>query len=172
LPAEPAVIDGDGVRLLPVAPDAVDEVIQGGPDGHPAGRGWPHRDTGPALAFTAMGGLTWLVVDRDGLVVGEAGTKSPPDDTGTVEIGYGLAGPSRGHGLGTRAVATLLSWLDRQPDIHRVIARVDPANEPSWRLLERLGFLPEQDAPGRPASGERTYERLTPVDSPRGEMRW
>lgn len=148
---------GDGVRLVPVPADTVDEVLRDGLPDHAAGRGWPHADTGPALAFATMGGLTWLVVDADGAIVGEAGTKTPPDDSGAVEIGYGLAGPSRGHGLGTRAVAALLAWLDEQPDVRLVVARVDPANEPSWRLLERLGFQAVEGL----MDGERTYERPT-----------
>jgi RimJ/RimL family protein N-acetyltransferase len=140
-----------------VSPDAVDAVLHDGLHGHRPGRGWPHADTGPALAFTATGGLTWLVVDAAGAVVGEVGTKAPPDGTGTVEIGYGLAGPSRGQGLGSRAVATLLRWLDDQPDIHRVVAHVDPGNEPSCRLLERLGFRA-----GEQAAGEREREYVRP----------
>lgn len=162
MPAEPTLLIGDGVRLQPVSPVDVDDALHGALHGFTAGRGWPHADTGPALAFTDMGGLAWLVIDADGAVVGEVGTKAPPDGTGTVEIGYGLAGPSRGHGLGSRAVAALLRWLDEQPDIHRVVARVDPANEPSWRLLERLGFhVGAHPGTGPSDERERLYERPT-----------
>jgi GNAT superfamily N-acetyltransferase len=160
---------GDRVRLLPVTAAEVDEVLQGALHGHRPGRGWPHAATGPALAFTTTGGLTWLVVDADGAVIGEVGTKAPPDGSGTVEIGYGLAGPSRGQGLGSAAVATLLAWLDEQPDIRRVVARVEAANEPSWRLLERLGFH-ATDLPA--GERERTYARPTPVDGDPGDMGW
>jgi GNAT superfamily N-acetyltransferase len=158
-PAEPSELSGAGVRLLPVSPTEVDDLLRGELHGFHAGRGWPHADTGPALAFTALGGLTWLVIDGDGAVVGEVGTKAAPDETGAVEIGYGLAGPSRGRGLGSRAVAALLSWLESQADIHTVVARVERANEPSWRLLERLGFsLANPDS----GTGERRYERPNP----------
>jgi GNAT superfamily N-acetyltransferase len=168
MPADAGLLEGDGVRLLPVAPDEVDEVLRGALHGYHAGRAWPHADTGPALAFTAMGGQTWLVVDETGAVVGELGTKAPPEETGAVEIGYGLAAPSRGHGLGTRAVATLLAWLDAQPEISLVVARVDAANEPSLRLLERLGFT----CTDAPDDGERRYERRPPVDGRKPDMRW
>src|SRR5947208_1453173 len=82
-----------------------------------AAPGWPHADTPPALAFAAAGGLTWLIVDDDGRVAGECGTKGPPDADGVVEIGYGLAGASRGRGLGTRAVSALLTELAARPEV-------------------------------------------------------
>lgn len=157
MPAEPSLLEGDGIQLLPVSPGEVDEVLHGELHGRHAGRGWPHAATGPALSFTSTGGLTWLVVDPTGAVVGEVGIKAPPDASGSVELGYGLAGPSRGRGIGTRAVAALLAWLDRQVDVRRVVARVDPANEPSWRLLERLGFRSSELAA---EDGQRGYERL------------
>jgi GNAT superfamily N-acetyltransferase len=140
LTAEPATIDGEGVTLVPVRPGQAATLLGGDLDGRTAGVGWPHDDTEPALAFADSGGLTWLIVDADGLVVGELGTKSEPDSTGTVEIGYGLAARSRGRGLGTRAVAALLSWLERQDDVRRVIAHVAVPNVASHRLLARLGF--------------------------------
>ena len=138
--AEPPVIDGGDVTLVPVRPGRAAAVLAGNLDGRVAGPGWPHADTEPALGFVDAGGLTWLVVDADGLVVGEIGIKSPPNAAGAVEIGYGLAAPSRGRGLGTRAVATLLGWLDEQRDVRRVLAHVAVANTPSHRLLLRLGF--------------------------------
>lgn len=135
---------------MPVPADQVDAVVTGdlsglaGPAGltgaalHP-GRGWPHADTGHALAFTRVGGLTWLVADETGTVVGELGTKGPPD-RGRVEIGYGLAAPSRGRGLGTAAVRALVEILARRPDLTTLEAAVALDNLPSQRLLERLGF--------------------------------
>jgi RimJ/RimL family protein N-acetyltransferase len=136
-------IVGDDVLLVPVAADRVEAILAGDLEGRHAGRGWPHADTPHALAFAAeFGGLTWLVVDPDGAVVGELGTKAPPDPTGRVEIGYGLAAPSRGRGLGTRAVTALLGWLRAQPEITVIEARVDPTNTPSVSLLRRQGFVP------------------------------
>ncbi|MCW2606040.1 MAG: hypothetical protein JWO60_733, partial [Frankiales bacterium] len=84
----------------------------------------------------------WLVVE-DGVVVGDCGLAGPPDDRGSQEIGYGLAAPARGRGLGTEAVAVLCAWLESQPDVHRVVAEVEVGNEPSQRLLARLGFVSE-----------------------------
>lgn len=152
------VLPGDGVILVPVRPGAAARVLRGDLDGRTAGPGWPHDGTAPGLSFTDHGGLTWLVVDDADRVVGELGTKAPPDAEGAVEIGYGLAAPSRARGLGTRAVAALLDWLDRQPDVRTVEAHVDPANHASVRLLVRLGFTRAGHA-----GGEDLYRR--PADS-------
>jgi RimJ/RimL family protein N-acetyltransferase len=143
----PAVIHGDGVVLLPVRPEDADAVLAGvfptdppWPPGLHAGRGWPHEDTPHAFALLAAGSRTWVVVTDAG-VVGELGTKGPPDATGAVEIGYGLAAPARGRGLGTAAVRALVEHLLGRPDVTAVDAEVDVDNVASRRLLERLGFV-------------------------------
>lgn len=107
-------------------------------------RGWPHEDTlvavGAALA-REDGELPWLVVRRDtGEVIGECGVKGPPDAQGQVEIGYGLAGRARGQGYGGEAVAALVDLLRHRPDVHLVLAEIEHGNEPSRRVVERLGF--------------------------------
>lgn len=132
-------IDGSGVVLVPVAADRVDAVLAGDIAPYVAGPGWPHNDTPAALSFRAVQGMTWLIT-LDGIVVGDVGTKGPPDVDGRVEIGYGLAVPSRGQGLGTRAVGVLVDWLLARDDVCLVMAHVNPANVPSARLLLRLGF--------------------------------
>jgi ribosomal-protein-alanine N-acetyltransferase len=106
----------------------------------PAAPGWPHTDTAAGLSFAASGAWTWLVLDDDGRIAGECGVKTLPDANGEVEIGYGLAAPSRGRGLGGRAVAALLDELRTRPDVRAVVAEVAVGNLASRRLLERLGF--------------------------------
>jgi ribosomal-protein-alanine N-acetyltransferase len=68
------------------------------------------------------------------------GTFGPPDEHGRVEIGYGLAAPYRGRGIGSEAVRAMVDWLAAQPDVRVVTASVEVGNEPSRRLLARLGF--------------------------------
>jgi len=115
-----------------------------------AGDGWPHADTPDALAGAAADpdpqAGTWLVV-VDGRIVGDCGWRGRPDEDGVVELGYGLAPPSRGRGLGTEAVAVLAAWTEVQPDVRLVAAQVLVGNEPSLRLLARLGFTEHGSAP-------------------------
>ncbi|HVE73920.1 MAG TPA: GNAT family N-acetyltransferase [Mycobacteriales bacterium] len=120
-----------------------------------AGAGWPHADTADALRPAAEHGSPgvdagWLIVEPgpDGpAVVGDCGWRGGPDAEGTVEIGYGLAAPARGRGLGTEAVGLLTAWAEQQPGVRAVVAEVLVGNEASRRLLLRLGFTEEPAAP-------------------------
>lgn len=116
------------------------------PDLDPA-PGWPHDDTADGLAFAAHGAWTWLILDDDDRIVGECGVKGPPGDDGVVEIGYGLAGPARGRGLGGRAVAALVGELAGRTDVRVIEAEVAPDNIASRRVVERLGFTVVQTLP-------------------------
>jgi RimJ/RimL family protein N-acetyltransferase len=112
--------------------------------GRTAAPGWPHEDTEPGLSFLDSGGTAFLVIDDDGRVAGECGTKTAPDRKGVVEIGYGLGSQSRGRGLGTAAVAALLEVLAAR-GVRAIDAEVHVINVASWRLLERLGFVTTGD---------------------------
>ncbi|MBK5305694.1 MAG: GNAT family N-acetyltransferase [Frankiaceae bacterium] len=117
-----------------------------------AARGWPHADTADAVRpLTAADGPdpahgTFLITVEAELV-GECGWIGGPDAGGDAEIGYGLAGSARGRGLGTEAVGVLAAWVEQQPGVRRVTADALIGNEPSRRLLERLGFRAEGGAP-------------------------
>src|SRR2546430_10743610 len=56
----------------------------------------------------------WLIT-ADGAVIGDIGTHGPVDEAGRVEIGYGLAAPSRGQGYGSEAVGAVTQWPLSQP---------------------------------------------------------
>lgn len=103
--------------------------------------GWPHEHTkhGVAMALKHGQPAGWLV-RSDGLVIGDCGIHRPVDSDGSVEIGYGLAGPSRGLGFGTELVAAISHWLLAQPDVVVVRATTSPANLASRRVLEKAGF--------------------------------
>lgn len=59
------------------------------------------------------------------------------------QVGYGLASDVWGRGIMREALTALLDHGFETLDLHRVEADVDPRNEPSVRILERLGFLQE-----------------------------
>jgi ribosomal-protein-alanine N-acetyltransferase len=86
----------------------------------------------------------------DGVVIGDGGTHGEPDAAGDVELGYGLAGPYRGHGYGSEVVTALSQWLLAQPGVRRVVARgVLEDNVASRRALEGAGFELESAAEGQ-----------------------
>lgn len=55
------------------------------------------------------------------------------------EIGWCLAPVHGGHGYATEAVRELLDIAFRHLGRRRVVATCCAQNEPSWRLMERLG---------------------------------
>jgi RimJ/RimL family protein N-acetyltransferase len=131
--------------LVPQSRAAARALLAGEDPGLPLAAGYPHADSLDALRMQVEHGGAddggWFVtLASDGRVVGDCGTFGPPDEDGRVEIGYGLAAPSRGQGIGTEAVGALVGWLVTQPDVRLVTASVEVGNDPSRRLLERLGF--------------------------------
>jgi RimJ/RimL family protein N-acetyltransferase len=58
-------------------------------------------------------------------------------------VGYVQHPDHWGHGYATEAVTRLIDHLIADRGAHRVLARCDPRNERSWRLLERVGMRRE-----------------------------
>jgi ribosomal-protein-alanine N-acetyltransferase len=78
------------------------------------------------------------------ILVGSVGYKGPPDETGTVEIGYGIVSVERRAGFATEAAGGLVpAWT-------RVIAETLPELEGSIGVLRKCGFrlLGEGSEPG------------------------
>lgn len=84
-----------------------------------------------------------FVVVRRRLVdaIGQIGTTSPVDETGTVEIGYGLNPSTHGQGYATEAVGALLAHLHGLEGVRTVSAATALSNRASERVLEKLGFV-------------------------------
>lgn len=59
------------------------------------------------------------------------------------EIGWCLAPAHEGHGYATEAVRELLAIAFDGLGLRRVVANSFEANEPSWRLMERVGMRRE-----------------------------
>lgn len=137
--------------LEPVGVLRARQIVAGDLSGVVAAPGWPHEDTVDGLRTVAdsdaglpphtqpRAWLAWL----DGAVVGDCGTLGPPDGDAAVEIGYGLAEPYRGRGLGTELVAAFSHTLLREDGVRRIVAQTHAGNMASRRVLERAGFVPE-----------------------------
>jgi len=83
----------------------------------------------------------FVIVERaSGQAVGTIGFFGPPDETGTVMIGYGLVEPARGHGYATEALRALVGYAAGQPGAKRMIADPEKGNAPSQRVLSKAGF--------------------------------
>ncbi|PYG01974.1 Protein N-acetyltransferase, RimJ/RimL family [Georgenia satyanarayanai] len=63
-----------------------------------------------------------------------------------VELGWVLDPAHRGLGYGTEAVRELLRYCFTELGVRRAVANCFLANEPSWRLMERVGMRREAHA--------------------------
>lgn len=140
--------------LVPQTLAAARAVLAGEDAGLELAEGFPHADTFDALRMFVEHGSSdddggwWVTLRSDRRVIGDCGTLGWTDDRGRVEIGYGLAAPSRRQGYGTEAVRALAGWVAAQPGVTAVTASVEVGNLASRRLLERLGFVLVGEADG------------------------
>ena len=83
----------------------------------------------------------WMAIDRQKQqFVAEAKFKGEPDETGTVEIGYGTYPGVQGRGYMTEMVRGLLQWAIHQPGVRRVVADTEIDNIASQKVLENNQF--------------------------------
>jgi len=106
-------------------------------------------------------GAFCIVREIDGLTIGDALFHGPPDDRGTVDIGYGLVPAARGHGYATMAVVAMLEWALTQPGVARVTANTTDDNAGSVGVMERAGMTVSH-GPGGLVRGVAMREFWTP----------
>jgi hypothetical protein len=96
-------------------------------------------EAGDAGRTTPFGAFC-IVRSDTGLTIGDTLFHGPPDDRGTVDIGYGLVPSERGHGYATIAVRGMLAWAFAHPAVTRVTANTTDDNPASIRVMERAGM--------------------------------
>ncbi len=111
---------------------------------------WPGPDLVEALPMMAerlaadpaqyMWYIWVAIFARDPSVVGDVGFRGPPDETGTVEIGYSIVPSERRRGYATEAAGALAGWALHQPGVRCVIAETELANLASQRVLQKIGM--------------------------------
>jgi RimJ/RimL family protein N-acetyltransferase len=96
-----------------------------------------------AADCAANGHGFWVVELRGEGMVGVTGIKSAPfeaDFTPAVEIGWRIATRFQRRGLAEEAARLSLAYGFGPAGLDRIVAWTPPANEPSWRLMEKLGM--------------------------------
>ena len=94
-----------------------------------------------------------LVIEHDGAVIGDL-MLAPEDPWAQVEvadqvkgvqaeIGWCIDPAVEGNGFATEAVRELIRVCFEELGLRRVVAHCFAANEPSWRLMERVGMRRE-----------------------------
>ena len=105
------------------------------------------RHAGASVDSECFG--VWVMIERrSGTVVGDIGFHGPPDDAGTIEVGYSVIPSRRRRGYATEAAGALVGWAHSQPSVHAIVAGCDPSNVPSMCTLERVGFRRTGEANG------------------------
>lgn len=84
----------------------------------------------------------WAIVDQ-GVAVGVVSLSLEQGDRIAV-VGYGVHGDLRGRGLAAEATSAVIqAAFDCYPELVRIRAHANAENQPSLRVLEKLGFLQE-----------------------------
>lgn len=135
------------LRLRPYTVEAAEQVADGTPRRSSWSRGYPRADDRDvARVFLSspptdplFGPLQILLVD-DEVVIGGIGFFGPPDETGTVGLGHGVAPEAEGHGYATEALRALLHHGFADARVRRVLADTAHDDVASQRVLEKVGL--------------------------------
>ena len=140
-------IDGDLVRLQPVARAAALALLAGKPPawlrfaaGYPSQFSLEVMDllAGARSAETQF--TPWFVTRKDnGLVVGEMGY-GLDEPSGTATLGYSIVPPSWGLGYATDGLRALREHLHGDPRVRVMQARTPVHNHASRRVMEKAGM--------------------------------
>ena len=84
--------------------------------------------------------IRWMVLRETKEVVGSISFHTPPDETGMIEIGFGVSEPRRNSGYGKEALLGMWTWVIEQPGVKTLRYTVSPTNEPSLAIINSLGF--------------------------------
>ena len=95
-------------------------------------------DPGKNYLFSTL----WTVIStEENKMVGDLCFVGEPNAEGEVEIGYGTYEEFRKRGFMTEAVAGMIKWAEKQPDIRTFIASTAKSNIDSYSILERNNFI-------------------------------
>ena len=79
-------------------------------------------------------------------------------ETNVCRIGYFLDFREHNHGYATEVLLAVVDWLFRNTDVERIEAGVTLHNVPSYRILEKAGFIREKIVEGNWKWYEQVYD--------------
>ena len=91
----------------------------------------------------------FFIHPQEGVLVGSGGFKGPPDDSGTIEIGYEIASEYWNRGFATEAAQGMVDYAFSHEEVKAVIAHTLPEVNASNRVLQKVGmrFIASVDDP-------------------------
>jgi RimJ/RimL family protein N-acetyltransferase len=88
----------------------------------------------------------WIVETHEGEFVGDCGlTWQPVGDRQVLEVGYHTASALQGRGYASEAARACLDLATGPIGESHVVAIINPANQPSRRVAEKIGLRVEQE---------------------------
>lgn len=91
-------------------------------------------------------GVTAMIWKESGEIIGWSGLM-PLEETGEIEVGYGMSKEFWGKGIG---LETALAWLDygfNRAGLEKIVAIAQPENAGSRRIMEKCGMRYEKTEP-------------------------
>jgi RimJ/RimL family protein N-acetyltransferase len=143
----PFSIETERLRLRPVCPDDVEELVRLHEDPEVAkymgvrDRDWYEWRIGASLEEWAERGHGFVVVldSESGRFLGRTGLKFWTE-FGETELGWVLRPEARGDGYATEAARAVLDWGFENLEVPYVTAMIRPGNDASVAVAERLGM--------------------------------
>jgi RimJ/RimL family protein N-acetyltransferase len=96
----------------------------------------------------AEGGRPFFLYIR-GELAGDADLRALDLKIGEGEFAIVLGGAAKGQGFGTRFASMVHAFAFHQLGLERLRVSIVPANKPSLRLFEKLGYLPDDSPAAR-----------------------
>jgi ribosomal-protein-alanine N-acetyltransferase len=90
-------------------------------------------------------GMCAMIWKASGEMFGWSGLQ-PLEDTGEIEVGYGMAKRFWRKGIGYECAKAWLEYGFTKTDLQRIVAVAYPENTGSWTIMERLGMKYEKTA--------------------------
>ncbi|MCX6649097.1 MAG: GNAT family N-acetyltransferase [Candidatus Bathyarchaeota archaeon] len=136
------LIKGERVQLRPFGVEDIDFILLWNNDPEYTGEFEPLEPVSRGeleewLPKEKTGQLWYIIETTSGEKVGQVVGRYQED--GSVQIGYRVIPTARRRGYCTEAVKTLVAHLF-DSGVKRIEAEANPANKPSRRVLEKLGF--------------------------------
>lgn len=94
--------------------------------------------------FNNETGIRWgITLKEQGMVIGSCGFHNMVSQHSRTDIGFVLSKDYWGNGIAFEAVEAILRYGYEQMNFQRIQALIEPANVPSQKLVEKLGFVRE-----------------------------
>lgn len=84
--------------------------------------------------------LRLAVLRGERTIIGSAGFHLLPDDSGMIEIGFGIEPAFRNQGFGKEVLLGMWQWVIDEPGVRILRYTVSPTNDVSQHIIRSLGF--------------------------------